>query len=310
MNYFWLIIKGMFLGITNIIPGVSGGTMAVSLGIYDDMIHAITHLRKEWKSSLKVLLPIGISAVLGIALFAFVIEWLLDAYTLYTAFAFVGLILGGLPILVQSFKESLVVEKKSFNFLHVVLFVVFFLIVAWMGVAEVSGGGPQTVELSAGPLIALFFVGVVAAAAMVVPGISGSLLMLIFGYYYIVINAINTLNAALTGMDFAVIITNVLFLGTFGVGMLVGIALISKLIDYLFKNHPGYTYASILGLVFASPIAVISNTQALAELNGGNTILKAVIALIVCSACFAFAYLLGRTEDAADELIEDSHSTI
>lgn len=310
MNYFWTIIKGMFLGIANVIPGVSGGTMAVSFGIYDDLIHAITHIRKEWKSSLKVLLPIGLSAVLGIVAFSFIIEWLLDNYTLYTAFAFVGLILGGLPILISSFKESLTTEQKRFNFLHVLLFIVFFIIVAWMGVADVSGSGAQGVDLSFGLVISLFFVGMVSATAMVIPGISGSLLMLILGSYYIVINTINQFTAALTSLDYGNLLPATVLLSAFGIGMLVGVVLISQLIDYLFKNQPGYTYASILGLVFASPVAVVANTDALADLNQGNTIIMVLIALVITALCFYFAYAIGLKEDTTAEIPEESGNTI
>lgn len=310
MNYIWTIIKGMFLGIANVIPGVSGGTMAVSFGIYDDLIHAITHLRKEWKSSLKVLVPIGLSAVFGIIAFSFLIEWLLDHYTLYTAFAFVGLILGGLPLLISSFRDSLKAEQKKVNVLHLFLFIAFFIIVAWMGIAEVSGSGNQSVELSFGLVVALFFVGLVSAAAMVIPGISGSLLMLILGFYYTVINTINQFTAALTSLDFNALVPATLLLAGFGIGMIVGVIIISKIIDYLFKNQPGYTYAAILGLVFASPVAVVANTQALADLNQGNTVLILLIALVLLAVCFYFAYAIGLKEDTTAEIPEESKHSL
>ncbi|RAN56763.1 DUF368 domain-containing protein, partial [Dolosigranulum pigrum] len=87
-----LIIKGMFIGVANIIPGVSGGTMAVSLGIYDDLIASITHLVKEWKKSIQFLTPIVVGAAAGVILFSYLITLLLTQYTLPTALTFVGLI--------------------------------------------------------------------------------------------------------------------------------------------------------------------------------------------------------------------------
>ena len=81
MQYIWMIVKGMIIGITNVIPGVSGGTMAVSFGIYDDIIHAVTHVKNEFKQSSKVLGPLAIGALIGIAGFSYFIELLLDQYT-------------------------------------------------------------------------------------------------------------------------------------------------------------------------------------------------------------------------------------
>lgn len=306
MQYLWLVIKGLFIGISNIIPGVSGGTMAVSFGIYDDVIHAFTHIRKEFKPSLRVLVPLVVGAVIGIAGFSMVIEWLLAEHTLYTAFAFVGLILGGLPILTQAFKESLSEEKRKITIVHLVLFVVFFLIVAWMGLADISGGGPETIRLGIGPLISLFFVGLVSAAAMVVPGISGSLLMLIMGYYYAVVYTINGFTTNLTDFNLSAMMPFAILLVAYALGMVVGIILISKVIDYFFTHYPSFTYASILGLVLASPLAVIANTDALDDLSTGNALVKVIIALAIALACYALTFGLGKTEDATEDLPEES----
>ena len=307
MHYIWLAIKGLFIGISNIIPGVSGGTMAVSFGIYDDVIHAFTHVRKEFKPSMRVLVPLVAGALVGVAGFSMVIEWLLAEFTLYTAFAFVGLILGGLPILSESFKESLKEERRKATPVHLILLVVFFLIVSWMGIADVSGGGPETISLGFGPLIALFFVGLVSAAAMVVPGISGSLLMLIMGYYYAVVYTINGFTANLAAFDIQALIPFTILLIAYALGMVVGIILISKVIDHFFNNYPSFTYASILGLVLASPVAVVANTDALNDLATGNAFVKLVVALAIALGCYVLTFGLAKTEDVTEELPEESH---
>jgi len=306
MHYIWLAIKGLFIGISNIIPGVSGGTMAVSFGIYDDVIHAFTHVRKEFKPSMRVLVPLMAGALIGVAGFSMVIEWLLAEFTLYTAFAFVGLILGGLPILSGSFKESLKEEGRKTTPVHLILLVVFFLIVSWMGIADVSGGGPETISLGFGPLIALFFVGLVSAAAMVIPGISGSLLMLIMGYYYAVVYTINGFTSNLAALDIQALIPFTILLIAYALGMVVGIILISKVIDHFFNNYPSFTYASILGLVLASPVAVIANTDALNDLTTGNAFVKGVVALAIALGCYALTFGLAKTEDVTEELPEES----
>lgn len=310
MTYFWMIIKGMFMGIANVIPGVSGGTMAVSFGIYDDVIHSVTHIRKEFKTSMKVLLPLIIGAVLGIIGFSFAIVWLLDHYTLYTAFAFVGLILGGLPILTDEFKDNLRQANQRFNIVHIIIVALFIGIVAWMGVTDVAESGLQSVAVSPGSLIMLFIVGVLSAAAMVVPGVSGSLLMMILGYYYVVINSINTFTSALTSFNLDALIPVTILLSAFGIGMLVGLGLISKLIDFLFKSYPQLTYAGIIGLVLGSPIAVIANTNAFAGLSGGSAVIQLIIALVLAVACFILTYKIGQLEDTTEEIPEESKSAI
>lgn len=306
MHYIWMAIKGLFIGISNIIPGVSGGTMAVSFGIYDDVIHAFTHIRKEKKASMKILLPLVIGALIGVAGFSMVIEWLLASYTLYTAFAFVGLILGGLPILRESFRKSLMAEGKAIGPIHIILFILFFIIVAWMGVAEVAGGGVQSVTLGVGPMIALFFVGMISAAAMVIPGVSGSLLMLIIGYYYAVIYTINGFTEALSSFNMEALVPYTILLMAYALGMVIGIILISKVIDYFFKTQPGFTYASILGLVMASPIAVVYNTNALADLDGSGGLIRLLIAVMIAVACYALTYAIGKTEDSTKAIPEES----
>ncbi|SFK16123.1 putative membrane protein [Marinilactibacillus piezotolerans] len=304
MQYLWMIVKGMIIGITNVIPGVSGGTMAVSFGIYDDIIHAVTHVKSEFKKSSKVLGPLAIGALIGIAGFSYFIEVLLDQYTLATAVAFIGLILGGLPILWNSFQKSKLQENQSFNFLHVLFFLIFFGIVAWMSFADTVGNGAESISLSFENVLALFLVGVASAAAMVVPGVSGSLLMLILGFYYAVIYTINQFNAALSNFDLDTLLPFGTLLAAYAIGMLVGIILISKVIDYFFQTKPTYTYASILGLVVASPIAILTNTSAIADLQSGRSIWYYLLTILLGVLCFALTFVLGRTEDTADT-IED-----
>lgn len=305
LQYVWMGIKGMFIGISNIIPGVSGGTMAVSFGIYDDVIHALTHVKKEFKVSAKVLGPLVVGVLIGVAVFSRVIDFLLINYTFTTALAFIGLILGGLPILWKEFQTALRNNSESIGLLHVFLFIILFSLVAWMGVADVSGGGVQEVELAIGPLVALFFVGVISAAAMVIPGISGSLLMLIIGYYYAFLYVINGFTGALSSFNLEELVPFTVLVAAYGLGMIVGIVLISKVIDYLFKHFPSFTYAGILGLVLASPVAIVTNTEALEGWENLSTP-SILLAIVLGIACFFLTYLLGQTEDSTEELEENA----
>src|SRR5690625_1582152 len=118
MNLFWLMIKGMLMGVSNIIPGVSGGTMAVSLGSYDDLIFSITQFFSKKKKSIRFLVPLALGLVLGVVFFSYAIEFLLAEYAFITSLAFVGLILGGLPILLKEFRETLTERNEEVSRRH------------------------------------------------------------------------------------------------------------------------------------------------------------------------------------------------
>ena len=124
-----LILKGFVLGIANIIPGVSGGTLAITLGIYERMIEAISHFFSNFKDNLKFIMFLGIGIVLSLALFSNVIGFCLDNYQFATILFFIGIILGGTPIL---FKKV----KGTVNVGNGLVFLIAFLLVMLMTFAS------------------------------------------------------------------------------------------------------------------------------------------------------------------------------
>lgn len=160
------------------------------------------------------------------------------------------------------------------------------------------GVGSETSDvLKATPfnMVILFFVGVIAAATMVIPGVSGSLVLMILGYYYGIINTIKNFLEALKAMDFDALVNGTLVLAPFGIGILIGIVAIAKLIEYLFNKHSVMTYSAIFGLVMASPIAIFYNTGLYKELNE-VTIAKLILGVVLCVAGGALTYFLGQKE--------------
>lgn len=245
------ILKGAVMGLSNIIPGVSGGTMAVSMGIYDRLIHCITHLFKEFKKSILFLIPIGIG--MGIALVAgsFSVEYLFENFPLPTNLAFIGLILGGLPAVGKKIRGNRV------KWGHVAALILFFALV--VGLAAVGEREGRAADLSFGFLnvLKLFGVGVIASATMVVPGVSGSMILLLIGYYNPVIAAINDFIRSLTTFNVDGILRGMGILVPFGIGVVVGIFAIAKLIEIVFEKFPMYAYWAITGLIVASPFAIV-----------------------------------------------------
>ncbi|MDD5900934.1 MAG: DUF368 domain-containing protein [Lachnospiraceae bacterium] len=284
MKFILDMIRGAVIGIANIIPGVSGGTMMVTMGIYDKLLGAITGIFKQFKKSIKTLFPYFVGMVAGIGAFAFLLtKVLLVKFPLPTAFAFIGLIVGGVPVLVKKAKEA----GRTGIFPCILVFGLFFALI--IGLQFLGEGAERDVTPSLLNVLILMVMGVLSAAAMVVPGVSGSLLLLAFGYYNPVTGAVTDFISAVFDMNFAGMLEKALVLFPFGVGVLLGIFFVAKLIEWLLEHHKRLTYCGILGLVCASPVPVFFNAL------GGVVNAGAVIASVVTfSAGFAAAMVMGR----------------
>jgi len=250
------VLRGMVIGIANVIPGVSGGTMMVSMGIYDKLILVLTHFIKRMKEAVALLVPIGIGMLLSIAVFAKIFsEILFPRFPLQTNLFFIGLILGGLPVIYGK------VKGKSIKVPQILAFVLFFVMV--VGFALVGEGGDASVDISFSVVnvIKLFGVGIIAAATMVIPGVSGSMIMMILGYYNTIIDTINDFINALKDFDIAAMLQTFVVLVPFGIGVVVGVVAVAKLIEFMLKKFPEVTYWAIIGLIVASPFAILIMMQ-------------------------------------------------
>lgn len=296
MNAIFDIVKGILMGIANIIPGVSGGTMAVSLGVYDKLIGAISHIFQDIRKSIATLFPILIGMAIGIVGFTYIIQYLLGYHPFPTALAFIGLILGGLPSLCSSYAQSVQKSRRGhgpvrlITPLNAVLFVLFAVLVIVMALASTGSEGRTAFTTDPMTLIILFFVGMIAAATMIIPGVSGSLVLMILGYYYGILSTITAFIDGLRAMDLPAVIHNTILLVPFGVGVLLGIFLVSKLIEYLFNRHAAPTYSAIIGLIVASPAAILINTGALAHITPAGAGIGGVSFVI----CLVLTWFLGR----------------
>lgn len=251
-----MLLRGMVVGIANIIPGVSGGTMMVAMGLYDKLIHAITHLKSEFKQSMKLLVPIFLGAGLAIVILSRLFEFLLSTYPIPTNFAFCGLIAGSLPFIFKKVRGTSF--KKPANFLP---FLIFFMIVIAMALLSVNDSASNNLRIDLLEVIILFLVGVIAAATMVIPGVSGSMMLMLLGYYSLILSYINQTVDALLHFDVSAFFNCCIVLVPFGIGVIVGIFLIAKLIEWIFKRAETSAYYAIIGLIIASPIAILLKTD-------------------------------------------------
>lgn len=245
------ICKGMLIGIANIIPGVSGGTMAVSMGIYDRLISCISHPFKDFKNNLLFLIPIALGMGIAIIASAFGIDYLFESFPLQTNLLFIGLIMGSLPAIYGN------VKAVTMRIGHILAAVIFFAVVVGMSMLNGSGGGYVELEPTAAGIILLFLVGVLASATMVIPGVSGSMMLLLLGYYNPILDTIKAFFVAVLGLDFPALLSTILILVPFGIGVLVGMVVIAKIIEVVFERYPSYAYWGIIGLLFGSPIAIL-----------------------------------------------------
>ena len=275
------ILQGMVVGIANIIPGVSGGTMMVAMGLYDKLIHAITHLKSEFKNSMKLLIPIFIGAGAAIVILSRLFEFLLENYPIPTNFAFCGL---SLPFIFNKVKGHSVSTGK------IAAFLIFFGIVILMALLGDTNGKAADVSFGIINMIKLFSVGIIAAATMVVPGVSGSMMLMLLGYYDTILKTINQFIDALIAFDINGILTQCKVLIPFGIGIVIGIFLIAKLIEFIFSKAEIHAYYAIIGLILASPIAILLKVD-----WSGLSVLTIVVGIVTfCLGWFTASKLGGE----------------
>lgn len=232
------IYRGFIMGISDLIPGVSGGTLAVVLGIYDQLLEAISgFFSKEWKRHIGFLVPLGLGIVSALLLLSRVMEYLLEYYYEPTQFFFIGLIIGIIPYMIKQAEA-----KKNFKPIHLVLLVVAAVLVASMAFLNPDRSAEPLTSVTALSAIGLFLSGWIASISMLLPGISGSFILLLLGVYSTAINALSTLNLPI-----------ILIIGS---GVILGFILSSKGIKYLLSQFPHMTYAIIVGLIIGSIFVV------------------------------------------------------
>ena len=284
-------IKGFIMGMANIIPGVSGGTLALTLGIYEKFISAISNFFKNIKENIKFLLPVFIGMGLSILVGSNVVSSCFEKYPVPTTFLFIGLVLGGVPMIIKRIRESFkkkskkkVKENMNVNYLIAAITFAFVIILAFS--QEIFGRGLGDVNLasiSGTGYLLLFLVGVIAAATMVIPGVSGSLVLMLLGYYLPVVNTIKELT------HFKNIGHNILVCIPFGLGVLLGIILISKLIEWLLNKYETKSYFGVLGFVLASIIAIpVSVYHEIGIMQ--YTMVEGVVAIVL----LVLGYIIGN----------------
>ena len=244
-NFIVLTVKGFIMGLGNVIPGVSGGTLALILGVYEKLITSVSHLFENFKKSFKFLFPVLLGIVIAFLSMSHAVTFCLENYLFATIMLFFGAVIGGLPMLFGKVKK----DKTGAG--DIIIFLITAAIVLLLLFAG-EGSNASFASLNVGKIILLFITGALASATMVVPGVSGSAFLMTIGYYYPLMVYVKNLTTSGADKGHAVAT-----LVPFGIGIIFGIFAITKLIEYLLKNHETKTYWGIIGFVIASAAVII-----------------------------------------------------
>jgi len=293
MNKLSDIIKGVFLGIANIIPGFSGGTMAVVFGVYERLIYAISHFFEAPLKTIKDMWALGLGIILGLILAVFGVTLLLEHFPLETLLLFIGLIIGGIP---KTSKEADLKENNK-HLIYVLFGALVIILLLFLPTSD-------TVALNLNPLllISLLIIGVITASSMVVPGVSGSLILLVFGFYDLLVVTLSDFIKGFLSFEFNGLMDAFIILMVFGIGVLVGIIVIAKIIEQLLINHKPLVYSFIVGLLIMSPLAVLIKSRHLIDSIDSINIISGTVLFMI--GVF-IAYRFGKKDESIKPVKKD-----
>lgn len=251
MNYLINGIRGFCMALADSVPGVSGGTIAFILGFYDQFINSLNNLvfgnKKEKKEALFFLLKLGIGWVIGMVLAVLVLTSLFANHIYEVSSVFIGFILFSLPLIIS--EEKGVLKGKYKNLLFLILGIVIVSLITYFNPMNGSENVVDITSLSFGLILYVFVAAMIAISAMVLPGISGSTLLLIFGLYIPITTAIKEFLHLNFGY-FPILVI-------FGLGVLTGIAVVIKGIKTALSKYRSQTVYLILGLMLGSLYAIV-----------------------------------------------------
>lgn len=275
MSYIVNGIRGFFMALADSVPGVSGGTIAFILGFYDKFINSLDGLiygdKTEKKKALKFLVKLGIGWAIGMGLASLILTKLFETKIYVVSSLFIGFIIFAIPFIIKTEKNSL--KGKYKNLIFSLIGIVVVVLITFLN-TKINGNGTDVSHLTLFLAIQIFVGGAVAISAMVLPGISGSTLLLIFGLYIPVITSVREV----LGLNFKYLPVLVIF----GLGVITGIVLIIRLVKRSLEKHRSATIYLILGLMIGSIYAIIMGPTTLEVPKGHITFSNfSIIAFII-----------------------------
>jgi len=284
-------VNGLVFGVTQIVPGVSGGTLAIIMGFYDELIYTISNFTKDLKRSFRFIIPFMLGIGMGVILFSSLVSFLLYNFSLPTMLFFIGLIAGIAPAIFGKVKP----EGERLHIREIILIVVpiIFLVVI-SHLSSPADVNPSEAVSNAGiPYMAfLFLAGAIAAAGLIIPGVSGSFFLVLMGVYYVAIYALSLMGDFLRDMTNTALMFDIMrVVLPLGFGVIFGGIVMAKLIGKLLEKHQKAIYSIILGLIIGS---VYSLSEEFIVRQGGFTPLLVITGILACAVGLVLSFKLGN----------------
>lgn len=270
MSFLTLLLKGIVIGIAMVIPGVSGGVLAVIFGIYDKMIFSLTNLFNDFKKNFIYLFVLGCGILCGLIFFSNIILYLYEYHETVMKSLFIGLILGGVPYLFNQISQK---GNDKPNYKILVLTFIISSILFIISKKTIRLNVSSLTENSIRNFFLLFAAGYSYSIGKVIPGISGSFILIIFGMYEYILKIVSN--------PLKINIYDIYIIVPFLFGLIVGIIFFLKLINYLLEKHFKNVYSMIIGFVLGSIVALVPIVTSFFE---------TFISIIVFIISFIFSY--------------------
>ena len=304
-NWFKKLFAGMGIGVGAAIPGVSGAAIAVIFKIYESIIWAVNNVRKQFKRAVAILLPVLLGIVIAVIPCIILFDKALESFVFGTVCAFAGFLIGSLPSVKDEIKGEKITRNCKISFVIGVIFVLL------LGVASIFLGKAINIDAAFSRMdlwvyFVLLPVGIAAAVALTVPGLSGSLILLIVGFYKPLLKYTVLWAKMMFSGDFSTTGQLFLMLFIFAIGVLIGVVLVSKIMKVLLAKYRVVTYSAILGFIIGSIAVLFYNYSVFIyyEAWAGKVIeevspalkpyVEIPLGIVILVAAAALSYLLVR----------------
>ncbi|MCL2753811.1 MAG: DUF368 domain-containing protein [Defluviitaleaceae bacterium] len=252
-------IRGIFIGLALVIPGLSASTFAVVMGIYDKLIGNLNTLRKETRKSLKFLMPIGAGAAVGILASAGFLLWVIEMFELPSYAFFIGLVLGSLPVIYKKMKPG---KPKKLNY--------GLLVIGLLSIPALHFLIPSSVEYNTqimaigdfGDFAIIFIAGFVSCFLIALPGVSGAMILILIGQFATVYGAVSnfadSILMTIRGQEDAwyLGLSALLIVLVFFVGAVIGLFLAAKIIGALIERYEASVYFAVMGIILGAVLVL------------------------------------------------------
>ena len=272
-----------------VIPGVSGGTLAIILGFYNQLIEAIGHFMTDFRRHVKFLLPFGFGIIIGLVAFASVIRFLLDDFAFPAMMFFIGLIAGVIPGMYKEAQKHINGRATKADWVKVLIPFGLLVLLAHLNRGAAALDSADVITLSY--MVFLFVIGIIAAASLLIPGLSGSFVLLVAGVYPLATYAVSSVRFLLmdiTNIDLILDIAQVV--GPLGIGVVIGILFMARILSRVIKRQSKAVYLVVLGLMLGSVYALLWDPVLF---QSGFYLPFNVIGFVSCALGGLLSYKLG-----------------